>query len=75
MSTGREIEEKVRVRGLKIAIFTPFPILLEWKLLSHKRVIISQACGKGICGAHRTPRGEGGGGRKLGECSEPQSGR
>lgn len=70
MSTGKEIEKEVRVRRPQNSHFTPFPIPIEWVLLYHKGIIISKACGKGICGFHRTLKGEKGGGRKLGEYCE-----
>lgn len=36
---------------------------------------MSQACGRGTCGVHRTFKGEGGGGRKLGEDGVSWSGK
>lgn len=68
MSTGKETEKEVRVRRPPNSHFYPLShtIVLEWVLLYHKGVIISRACGKGICGLHRTLKGEEGGGRKLG---------
>lgn len=56
------MEKEVIVRRPPNSHFYPLShsIVLEGVLLYHKGVIISQACEKGICGLHRTLKGEGG---------------